>query len=167
MDRNGLLALYNYNAYANNVLLKAAAQLPQAEFIRKISPSHNSVHELLIHMFEGEAFFLSVCKNHSLEESLNLPTLTSIHHAWTGLAEESNDFIASLAEADLAKEITIFIKDQPIYLSKWQALIQAFVHSTHHRGELSIILTQLGYPLPSLDILAHFIEQSGQQWPLK
>jgi uncharacterized damage-inducible protein DinB len=39
------------------------------------------------------------------------------------------------------------------------------MHSTHHRGELSIVLTELGYPLPTLDIIVHFAEQSGQAWP--
>jgi uncharacterized damage-inducible protein DinB len=45
-------------------------------------------------------------------------------------------------------------------------LAQAFVHSTHHRGELSIVLSHLGHPLPTLDIIIPFVTWSGQKWPL-
>jgi uncharacterized damage-inducible protein DinB len=56
---------------------------------------------------------------------------------------------------------------QTLRLPVWQLLIQGFLSSTHHRGELSIVLTQLGHPLPTLDIIIHFVEQSGQTWPWK
>jgi uncharacterized damage-inducible protein DinB len=49
----------------------------------------------------------------------------------------------------------------------WQLLVQAFVHSTHHRAELAILLGQMGHPLPTLDILIHFAQQSGQPWRWK
>lgn len=37
--------------------------------------------------------------------------------------------------------------------------------SFHHRGELSVVCTGLGYPLPTMDIILHFINQSGQSSP--
>ncbi len=167
MNRDGLLTLYTYNTYANWLVLDTAAKLTEARLIQVSSPSHNSVHDLLVHMWNCEAYFVSVCRGHPLEESPSMPTLAAIRNAWTDLAKETSDYIASLADTDLAQEITIIMKDQPLHLPKWQALVQAFVHSTHHRGELSIVLTELGCPLPTLDILIYFIEQSGQEWPLR
>ena len=38
-------------------------------------------------------------------------------------------------------------------------------NSIHRRGELSIVLSGLGHPLPTLDIILHFFAQSGQEWP--
>lgn len=45
--------------------------------------------------------------------------------------------------------------------------MQAFVQSTHPRGELSIVLSQLGQSLPTLDIIIPFVTDSGQVWPGK
>ena len=167
MNRDGLLALYNYNVYANSLVLDTMAQLSEVKFLQVSSPSHSSVHELLVHMLEAEAFFLSVCTGHLLEESPSLPTLADIQHYWKNLAKETHDYLVALVDSDLAQEIEVLIKGQPLRFSKWQALVHGFIHSTHHRGELSIVLTELGYPLPTLDILIQFIKQSGQAWPLK
>jgi uncharacterized damage-inducible protein DinB len=52
-------------------------------------------------------------------------------------------------------------------LPLWLLLMQAFVHSTLHRGELSIVLSNFGHPLPTLDIIIPFIEWNGQIWPTK
>jgi len=165
MNRDGLLVLYDYNAYANGLLLDTVAQLTEAKFLQVSSPSHGSVHELLVHMLEGEAFFLSVCTGYPLDELPSLPALADIHHAWAQLAKEIHNYLVSLTDADLAQEIEVPLKGQSLHFPKWQALVQGFVHSTHHRGELSIVLTELGCPLPTLDILLQFIKQSGQPWP--
>ena len=87
------------------------------------------------------------------------------HYYWEQLAKESLAYLAASDDNDLGKEIKIATRGKPLHFFKWQALVQAFVHSTHHRGELSIILTELGAPLPTLDILIQFARESGQHWP--
>ena len=69
-----------------------------------------------------------------------------------------------VSEDLLAQEIIIPIGGQDIKLARWQFLTQSLMHSTHHRGELSIVLTGLGHPLPTLDIIIEFVQESGQQW---
>jgi len=165
MNHDSLLALYVYNAYANKLVLDTVEQLAEAKFTRESSPSHGSVRMLLLHMLECEAFFLACCRGQSFDGLDDLPTLADIRRRWTELEQEQQDFIASLGESDLAREISAPLGERPLCFSLWQLLVQAFVHSTHHRGELSVVLTQLGHPLPTLDIILHFIQQSGQEWP--
>ncbi len=68
-------------------------------------------------------------------------------------------------DADLDRQVQVTLRGRPFQFPMWQLLSQAFVHSTHHRGELSIVLTELGHPLPTLDIIVHFAKESGQAWP--
>jgi len=56
------------------------------------------------------------------------------------------------------------IRNHPLTLPRWQMLAQSLLQSIHHRGELSIVMTQLGYPLPTLDPIIQFIKESGQVW---
>jgi len=166
MNRDGLLALYTYNAYANHLVLDGLAQLSEDEFTRESGPSHGSIRGLLLHVLECEAWFLAICQRRTLEEP-DLHTLADIGRCWGDLEREQQIFIASLTENDLARDFPIQLRDHPFHFPMWQLLTQAFVHSTHHRGELAILLGQMGHPLPTLDIIIHFAKESGQEWPWK
>jgi uncharacterized damage-inducible protein DinB len=166
MDRDLLVALYNYNIYANRLVLDTAASLSDEEFTRPASPSHESVQMLLLHMIRAETFFLKQSQGQPvLPRPAAAPSLAQIRAYTDQLAQEQEAFVRSLAENDLKREVEYEMGGHPFRLAVWQMLAQAFVHSTHHRGELSIVLSGLGYPLPTLDIIIPFVTQSGQEWP--
>jgi uncharacterized damage-inducible protein DinB len=166
MDRDILLALNAYNSYANRLVLETVAGLTGDEFTRQSSPSHQSVRTLLVHMIGSETFFLKLCQGQPLPaQPAAPPTLAEIQGYVSQLAGEQESFLRSTDEAGLGREVTFQIGEQTLHLSIWQLLVQAFVHSTHHRGELSIVLSHLGHPLPTLDIIIPFVTWSGQQWP--
>jgi uncharacterized damage-inducible protein DinB len=163
MNRDGLLALYEYNADAHHIVFDGLAQLTPDEFTRAPSPSHASIRGLVFHMLECEAWFLSLCQGRPMQE-LDLPTLDDLRRFQLELEREQLAFIAALAESDLARDLQVQFGERPLHFPMWQLLTQAFVHSTHHRAELAILLGQMGRPLPTLDIILHFTRQSGQVW---
>jgi uncharacterized damage-inducible protein DinB len=118
---------------------------------------------MLEHLLAVEAVFLARCQATPIERP-DLPTLADLIRYWAGVEQATQDFVAAQTDADLKREVIAF-STQPLHFPVWQLLLQAFMHSTHHRGELSIVLTELGHPLPTLDIIVHFAEQSGQAWP--
>ena len=167
IDRDGLLALHDYNLYANRLMLDVAAQLTEDELVRESSPSHGVVRAVLNHMVACEAFFLTSCRgNTDLKfNSSELPGPDDICRYWDELRYEQRDYISSLDKNDLARGVSLSLRDRPYHLPIWQLMTQALIHSTHHCGELSIMLTEIGYPMPTLDIIQDFFQQSGQQWP--
>jgi uncharacterized damage-inducible protein DinB len=166
MDRNGLLALYDYNLYANRLMLDVAERLTEDELVRESSPSHGSVRALLHHILNCEVYFLATCRGDTdlKFNSSEIPGLDDMRRYWDKLGTEQRDYISSLGENDFIREVSLTLRGHPYHLSIWQLMTQAFVHSTHHRGELSIVLTELGHPLPTLDIILYFLQHSGQQW---
>ncbi len=163
MNRDGLMELYKYNAYANHLVLDGLAQLSQDEFTRAPSPSHASIHGLVLHLLECEAWFLALCQGHDMQE-LSLPTLDDLCRFQARLAHEQLAFIAALTESDLSRQVTVQLRDRPCHLAVWQLLVQASTHSTQHRAELGILVGQMGHSLPTQDIIIHFIKESGQLW---
>ncbi len=163
MNRDGLIALCDYDAYANNLMFQVVAKLTEDEFTRDSSPSHGSVRELILHTLRTEAAFFAICQESPLEELPDLPRAADIQKYWANLNRDLRDWIASESDVDLSREIALpfQIKRQFSRLPKWQLLMQAFIHGIQHRGELSIVLSELGYPLPNMDIIVHFIEQNG------
>jgi uncharacterized damage-inducible protein DinB len=166
MQADFLVALYDYNCYANNLVLETAAKLSPAELEYESSPSHHNVLRLLGHMWGVESNFLAACRG---EQFLfkRPDNFAELRQRWEDLASQQKGYLGHLSETDLAAVLPVQISKQPFQFARWQMLTQALIQSTHHRSELSIILTRLGFPLPNLDIIVTFAENSGQLWPWK
>jgi uncharacterized damage-inducible protein DinB len=168
MNAESLLSLYTYNAYANELLFQVIQELSDEQLDAQSSPSRGTVRTLLIHMLAAENYFLSACTGRQFGfDPKNRSTPPSIMQHWLELAEEQQIYLNSVSEGDLAEIIAIAFGKHTLHLPRWQLLTQAVVHSIHHRGELSIVLSQMGHPLPTLDPILHFVHQSGQDWPME
>lgn len=159
MNRDSLQILYAYNAHANAFLLDTIQHMTAEEINREVSPSHGSVHRLLLHMLACETGFLSLCQGNSFRRLPEFDTLDDICSFWKNLERDYDRFLAQVEEEDLKKQVSLEIKGESSDFAVWQLLLQACLHSIHHRGELSVVLSQLGYPLPTLDIILHFAQQ--------
>lgn len=170
MDRSALLVLHHYNDHANRLVLDTAAKMSNEELVREISPSHGSVKALLLHVALCEYGFMLRCTGVPLDrvnEDFEALDLAGIHALFDRIAAMRREFLDGVSEVELEEVIPIEIGGHPFRLARWQMLAQALVHSTHHRGELSIVMTGLGYPLPTLDPILLFIRESGQTWPFE
>lgn len=161
----GLQVLYSYNTYAAELLFDTLEKLSGDDFTRPSSPSHGTVQKLVLHVLDCEAFFLGACGGPALEAELEgLSSVPDLHAFSLRLAAAQQQFISSLTPEEALRTVPVRFKDPPLIFPVWQLLAQAAIHSTHHRGELSIVLTGLGHPLPTLDILLQFVQESGQSW---
>lgn len=168
MNPNMLLSLCTYNTYANRLVLDTMKRMSAEELARSSSPSHGTAQALLMHMLGTELFFFKLCQGQTLSAPTgDVPTIVQMCDAVNLYSKEEETFIQSLDESGLNREVSFPIAQCIFHLPVWQLLTQAFMQATHHRGELSIVLTQLGYPLPTLDIIIPFIHQSGQEWPFQ
>lgn len=168
LDRSALIVLHNYNDHANTLLLKTAAELDEASFVSTSSPSHGTVQALLTHMLMVEFYFLARSEGKPInpkgapDKTLSLDEITV---TFAQIADERKKFLEWITDEKLDEVIEIPISGNPFKLPRWQLLAQSLIHSTHHRGELSIVMTGLGHPLPTLDPIIQFIRESGQEWP--
>jgi uncharacterized damage-inducible protein DinB len=168
LDRSALLVLHNYNSFANDLVLKTASALDDAVFAARSSASHGSVQGLLTHMVITEFGFLSACKSQAnplVGAMSKTPTLQEITEAFAYAANQRLEYLQSITDQELDETICLNLGGQSFSLVRWQLLTQSLFHSMHHRGELSIVMTTLGQPLPTLDVIIQFVNESGQQWP--
>jgi len=168
LNKSALLVLHNYNSYANQLVLQTASAMDEDAFTAQASPSHGSVQALLTHMLTTEFFFLARSEGKPInpkgapDKTLNLQEITIV---FSQIAEERLKYLNWVPEEKLLEIVDIPIGEQPFRLARWQLLTQSLLHTAHHRGELSIVMTGLGHPLPTLDPIIEFINESGQLWP--
>jgi uncharacterized damage-inducible protein DinB len=168
MKADLIQALARYNLDANRILMNAAAQLSEEEFSNTPSPSRESVKGLLLHLFMVEAAYDARCRGNPFKidrDALN--TFREIQQFADQTAHDLQEFMASLTEEDFDRVVTAPFGDQTLRLALWQMLLHTFMHTARHRGELSMILSQLGHPLPIPDLIVQFVDQSGQTWPFE
>lgn len=168
LNKSALLVLHNINSHANQLVLQTAVGMDESAFTAQSSPSHGSVQALLTHMLTTEFFFLARSEGKPVNPK-SVPdktlSLTEITAAFSQIADERLKYLNWVTEDKLAEVIEIPIGGQVFKLARWQLLTQSLLHSAHHRGELSIVMTGLGHPLPTLDAIITFIQESGQTWP--
>lgn len=167
MDRSSLYSLHAYTVYANNLVLDVAAGMPDDALTRQSSPSHGSVMNLLQHMFGCEYYFTLECMNVAPEPAQSdrcAASLASLRECFALLNATRENYLSRVNEYELEEEITVNLGRRDFTLPRWQFMAQSLLHSIHHRGELSIVMTELGYPLPTLDPILKYIHDSGQVW---
>lgn len=163
-----LASLFEYGAWSNQRLLAAAATLSEEQFTRKVLPGFGSVHLTFVHLVGAEVLWLARWQGQSPKTIMSpreLLNVTAIRERWEELIEERRANLLSQDEASLA--VTVHwtnMRGQSFALLRWQVILHCANHSTHHRGEVAAMLTELGHEPESTDLLEYYLGQAGQQW---
>lgn len=168
MTTHLLRSLAEYNNHANRVLLNAASRLTPEQFENTSSPSRESIRALLVHLFIVEKAYYARCRGDQLNtNSDGFSTFSAIKSFAESTANDMHSLISSAIESDFDREITATFGEQTLHLPMWQMLLHTFMHTARHRGELSILLSQVGQPLPIPDLIVQYVDESGQVWPFE
>jgi uncharacterized damage-inducible protein DinB len=142
--------LFAYNRWANRRLLVAASLLSRDDFGRDMHASYGSVRGTLIHILWGEGRWLQFWKDGSFipdPDPDEYPTVAALEAAWEQIEEQQQTFAAALTEQTLAA--TLNVREQEYTLAE---LVQHILnHSTYHRGQVAVLLRQIGHRPPSTD----------------
>jgi uncharacterized damage-inducible protein DinB len=160
MDARSARTLFAYNRWANRRLLKAASRLSAKELDRDLRGSFRSIRGTLRHLLWGERSWLRMWRERSFGPELSpreLPDLPSIVKTWAALEKEQAAFLDALDDDGLRAPHPV--DKNPYVLGE---LIQhAMNHSTHHRGQVVLMLRQLGKKPPGTGF-RQFLSSRGQ-----
>ena len=147
MDVDSVRTLFAYNRWANGRLLAAAGKLSSEELERDLRGSFGSLRGTLRHLLWGERSWLRFWTNDDFGPDLSaseLPDLPSIVREWSTLDEERESFLRELTPEELAAPRSV---DRDAYVLG-ELLQHCVNHSTHHRGQVVLMLRQLGRTPP-------------------
>jgi uncharacterized damage-inducible protein DinB len=158
--------LFDYNEWANNHVLEAAARLTEDEFARKQGASFESVEGNLAHIMGAQVVWLQRWTGGSnpkpVLEFQKTHGLSPIRDAFADSHNGLRAFVSSLT-ADRLDEILAY-KDsagRPHERVMWQLMAHVVNHGTHHRAETAMAMTALGKPIRELDYVFFELERAG------
>ena len=155
-DSYSLMA--DYNAWMNRKLYEAAAGLPDAARKRDLGAFFKSLHGTLNHILLVDLMFLARFEGQPLPAA---GLDEDRHDDFGDLRAEREatdarilDWIAELDRAWLAEALTFtsVVDGVTRTLPRWVMVTQMFNHQTHHRGQATTLLKQLGADPGTTDI---------------
>ncbi len=165
------LLMATYNEWMNTRLYALCATLYEEELRRERGAFFGSIERTLNHIVYGDLSFLSRMTG----DPPQVPALGAdlfesfhaMHAARTALDARLIAWAATLSDAWLAERLsyTSKIDGKTRAAPNWVLVAHMFNHQTHHRGQVTTLLAQMGLDMGSTDIpfMAQFDSTSGPQ----
>jgi uncharacterized damage-inducible protein DinB len=165
MTVRDLEVLYDYGYWANRKLFHVISQLTPDQFTRSLAVSDRSIRDMMVHVLSAEAGWLERCGGPKRGPRLNpadFPTVESLVKAWNRVEADVREFLAKLADADLARmaEYTTG-RVEKLSMPLGELLQHAANHGVHHRGQVALLLRLLDRAPGNLDILFYYADKRG------
>ncbi len=148
-----------YNAWANARLYDAATALTDFERKRDVKGYFKSLHGTLNHLLAADRIWLQRLTGggplpQALDEIL-FDQFAALREAREAEDARLSDYVGGLTDADFPAELDyVNTRGEAKRLPRSVILAHLFNHQTHHRGQATHILRQLGVAEPpALDML--------------
>jgi uncharacterized damage-inducible protein DinB len=147
-----------YNQWMNSRLYELCATLPEADLHKHRGAFFGSIYRTLNHIAFGDLAFLSrftgdpaVVPELDVDLFQDFARLRLQRHA---IDARILDWVASLETNWLSEELTYTSKvdGKARTVPKWALVAQMFNHQTHHRGQITTLLSQMGLDIGTTDI---------------
>jgi uncharacterized damage-inducible protein DinB len=172
VTKDDIRLLYEYNRWADKRTLRAASSLTPEQFTRDLGGSFRSVRDTLVHIIKGEWGWLQYCKESShgpdfvkdlwarLDALFNpnaFPSLNAVQRKWAEVETEQAEFVNCLTDESLEQLLPLRTIQVPL-----GHLMQHLVnHSTYHRGQVAMMLRQVGAQPLQTDFHLFLLEASS------
>lgn len=157
---NEFLELFAYNAWANRLILDAAGQLPDEQYVRDLKSSYGGVHGTLAHIVWAEHLWLNrwlVRPNPAVPQGKDLQTLAEVRARWDEVEAERGRLLARITDAGLDETRIVKPSSGGEYTHTFRQMLRHVInHSSYHRGQIVTFLRQLGAKPPSTDLILFY-----------
>lgn len=174
-DQFQLLSIYN--RWMNSKVYAAAGRLSATDLAADRGAFFGSILGTLNHIVVADTIWLKRFASHpssetSLREIADLPDPTRLdqivfddfgrlsnHRGW--LDQKIVDWIADLSDRDLDSVLS-YRKSKDVAINKRYSslVLHFFNHQTHHRGQVTTLLSQVGEDVGATDLLVQIPEEA-------
>jgi uncharacterized damage-inducible protein DinB len=152
--------IYDYNCWANGLVLKYAQMLPEEQFTQETTHSFSSVRDTLVHILFVEWLWRERMRGNPMDvdEAMksmkpeNFPTMDELYHRWFDEELAMRNFLGDMSEED-TQETFKFINLTGRHLedTRVEGFTQIVLHGMQHRAEIAAMLTDFGFSPGNLD----------------
>lgn len=160
-----LLHLFDYSYWANEKLFRVISQLTAEEFTRHVAGSYSSVRNTLVHALSTEWGWLDRCGGLARGPRLEpeaYAAAEALISDWRRVETHMRAYLRGLKDQDVTRAV-----EYPggggatCSLPLGELLEHAAIHGIHYRGQVALLLRELGHAPGNVDFLFYSAEQHG------
>jgi uncharacterized damage-inducible protein DinB len=149
------LLIYHYDRRER--LHDFLSRLTLEEYTRRVHTNWGSLHGLLLHCLETEAFWV----RHGLQgrdapeyDPRSYPVLSSVQRLAKEVRRQTEAYVDGLSESDMGRAASVtFAGGGTARFTVSEALFHVIEHDIYHRGQALALAAQMGYEPPDLDLI--------------
>lgn len=157
MNTKDIQLLFSYNAWANRLILKAAYQVTDEEFLSSASYPHGGLRGTLVHTLFAEWIWRKRWLGESPTtrfKSEDFPNFEALRTRWMEEEADLMKFVGSVTDEQLHKPFQYTSTEGVVYENiLWEAMAHVVNHGTQHRSEAAVILTESGHSPGDIDMI--------------
>ena len=141
----------DYHYWARDRLLDACDPLTPDQFTRDLSSSFPSVRDTLVHLYTADWGWHRLWLGQSFDDpptADSFPDLPSVRAAWLMQESQVRRYVANLGEDGVGRF--------------WKMLLHLVNHASYHRGQVTMMLRQLGVDAPRSQDMVVFYKECGR-----
>ena len=166
MQPEEILALYEFNAWANQITLQAVGALSTEQFVRELGSSFSSVRDTLVHIYGVEWVWLERLRGRSpagFPATKEFADVGKLKLRWTELETIQLQYARGITQADLEEVVEYkTLSFGPGRNPRWQMMQHVVNHGTYHRGQVTTLLRQLGSRAVGTDLITFYRENKAE-----
>lgn len=165
MNLAAIRDMYEYNYWANKLLLSTAEALSDEQFAQPAPFSWGGLRSTLAHILDGEhgwrGVFLHRVSKFDVLVGEQFPDVAVMRARWQQDEAEMWAYINTLSEADLAATITFDDEGWTVRRTLWHCLWHVVNHGMQHRSECAVMLTNFGQSPGNIDLTLFLYQRDG------
>lgn len=168
--RDYAIAMARYNRWMNDKIYDAAETLSDEQRKADRGAFFRSVHGTLNHLLLGDQAWMQRMKGQSVTMTSPAQVLhedfQALRTARAAMDQDLMDWAVHLESVESSRSFSFFsvVYQKQITMPYVAAVMQIFNHQTHHRGQITTLLSQLGVDVGITDIplMPPAVELSGK-----
>jgi uncharacterized damage-inducible protein DinB len=138
------------------------------QYTQRIESSFPSIRETLVHLWAAESTWVARWEGEApaaLTDGSHLTALSSLRDSWLALERRLNGVLTRLGESGVSSWLEYRGFDGQPRHEPFAAMLQHVVnHGSYHRGQVTMMLRQLGLPpAKHMDLIAFYREAAQQR----
>ncbi|HEK9099498.1 damage-inducible protein DinB [Bacillus pfraonensis] len=163
-----IIKQFDYHIWANKRIFERLKELPKDVYNQEVQSVFPSIAKALIHIYVVDCVWLNVLSGKSMTEAIQIgehlqeqvetKTMNELENMFHNVTQQYKVFL------DKQKDINeVVILDNP-YAGKLETSVSELVqhvinHGIYHRGNITAMLRQLGYPSTMTDFVLYLHEK--------
>lgn len=149
-----------YHQWATGQVLEETVPLPSEQLVKALGGSFGSVYETLVHMYQADCIWRDRLAGRPTGQlaDYEAPGCTyDLQKAWTEVLAEMVTWAEGLTEEDWLGEMSYkTLRGTAFETPRWQMVLHVVNHGSHHRGQITNMLRQLGIKPRNLDLIGFY-----------